>query len=134
VTKGELDNAIRRALNILDIWNDVTGAVPKGSGWYYELQKVVEDAVHCGAQAECHDYKLLEVEHEQTALEPNIANASTEPLGEDVVVDCVMTVQCSWAGHIDKPVKNISFIPIELDSDLPLNDGDKVRVTVRREP
>jgi hypothetical protein len=34
MTKGELDNAIRRALNILDGWNDVTGAVPKHSSWY----------------------------------------------------------------------------------------------------
>jgi len=30
------------ATNMLDQWNDVTGAVPKGTGWYYELQSVVE--------------------------------------------------------------------------------------------
>jgi hypothetical protein len=62
MTKGELDNAIRRALNILDGWNDVTGAVPKHSSWYYELQGVVEDAVHCGAQAATGDHRKLEAE------------------------------------------------------------------------
>lgn len=50
MTKGELDSAIRRALNIFDKWNDVTGFVPKHTGYYYELQSVIEDAVHCGAQ------------------------------------------------------------------------------------
>jgi len=59
-------------------------------------------------------------------------NAPPAPVGEGVVVDCMMTVRCSWAGHIDKPVKNISFVPIKLDSDLPLKDGDRVLVTVRR--
>ena len=48
---GELDDAIRRALNILDTWNDTTGAVGKATSTYYELQSVIEDAVHCGAQA-----------------------------------------------------------------------------------
>lgn len=70
MTNGELDNAIRRALNILDVWNDVTGAVPRNCGLYYELQAVIEDAVHCGAQAMCRDYKLLEVERDQTEIEP----------------------------------------------------------------
>lgn len=48
---GQLKDAERRALNILDKWIDVTGAVGKGSGYYYELQGVIEDAVKCGAQA-----------------------------------------------------------------------------------
>ena len=48
--KGQLDSAIRRALNLFDKWNDVTGFVPKHTGYYYELQSVIEDAVHCGAQ------------------------------------------------------------------------------------
>ena len=48
MTKGELDFAIRKALNELDEWNDVTGAIQKGSSWYYELQSVVEDAVKIG--------------------------------------------------------------------------------------
>lgn len=59
MTRGQLDNAVRRALNILDRWNDCTGAVHKESSWYWELQSVVTDAVHCGAQAETGDFKLL---------------------------------------------------------------------------
>ena len=51
MTKGELEYAIRRALNIFDEWNDVTGFVAKHTGYYYEIQGVIEDAVHCGAQA-----------------------------------------------------------------------------------
>lgn len=62
MTKGELNYAIRRVLNILDAWNDVGGAVPKFTGSYYELQSVVEDAVHCGAQGALHDIKPLESE------------------------------------------------------------------------
>lgn len=49
-TKGEVDFAIRRALNKFDEWNDCTGVIPKFSGYYYEMQAVIEDAVHCGFQ------------------------------------------------------------------------------------
>ena len=62
MTKGELESAIRRALNLLDAWNDVTGVVQKHSSYYYELQSVVEDAVHCGAQQATGDIKLLDSE------------------------------------------------------------------------
>lgn len=48
---GEMDRAKRRALNILDAWLDVTGVLPPGSSYRNELEGVVEDAVHCGAQA-----------------------------------------------------------------------------------
>lgn len=51
MTRGEYESALRRALNLFDKWNDVTGFVPKHTGYYYELQGVIEDAVHCGAQA-----------------------------------------------------------------------------------
>jgi hypothetical protein len=66
MTKGQLDNAIRRALNLLDQWNDVTGVVAKESSYYYELQSVITDAVHCGAQAETGDFRRIggEVEME----------------------------------------------------------------------
>ncbi len=50
MTKGSIADAERRALNELDKWNDVTGAIQQGSGWYYELQSVIEDAVHIGIQ------------------------------------------------------------------------------------
>jgi len=59
---GELKDAERRALNILDKWNDCAGAVLKGSGYYYELQGVIEDAVKCGAQAASGVHELLDCE------------------------------------------------------------------------
>lgn len=62
MTVGELKNAKRRALNILDAWNDVAGVVEKETGYYYELQAVIEDAVHCGAQAATKDFKKLKSE------------------------------------------------------------------------
>lgn len=62
MTKGELDNAIRRALNIFDEWNDCTGVFTKHTGYYYEVQGLIEDAVHCGAQGATGVYKKLESE------------------------------------------------------------------------
>lgn len=53
MSKGELEYAIRQALNSLDNWNDVTGLFPKGSGYYYEIQGVVTDAVKIGAKIAC---------------------------------------------------------------------------------
>ena len=50
---GELKDAERRALNLFDAWNDVTGVFKRGTGYYYEIQGVIEDAVKCGAQAAC---------------------------------------------------------------------------------
>jgi hypothetical protein len=51
MTQGELAGAVRRAFNLFDQWNDVTGFVTPNTGYYYELQGVIEDAVKCGAQA-----------------------------------------------------------------------------------
>ena len=62
MTRGELDSAIRRALNIFDEWVDVTGFVTKHTGYYYEMQGLIEDAVHCGAQQATGDFKKLESE------------------------------------------------------------------------
>ena len=67
--RGELKNAQRRALNILDAWLNATGAISRESSWYYELQGIVEDAVECGAQAATRDFHALE--------------------GEDAAYDCV---------------------------------------------
>ena len=53
MTKGEVDYAIRQALNDFDEWNDVACVVVKGSGYYYELQAVIEDAVRIGAKIAC---------------------------------------------------------------------------------
>ena len=62
MNKGELANAKRRALNLFDKWNDVTGVVDKGSSYYWEIQSVIEDAVHCGAQGATGDFKTLDSE------------------------------------------------------------------------
>lgn len=69
MTKGELDSAIRRAFNIFDDWVDVTGYPQKHTGYYYEIQGIIEDAVHCGAQQALNDLKPLE--SEVTEKEPS---------------------------------------------------------------
>ena len=61
-TAGEVKAAIRRALNIFDDWNDVSGAIPKYTSVYYEIQGCFEDAVHCGFQQALGDFKKLETE------------------------------------------------------------------------
>lgn len=63
-TKGEVDFAIRRALNILDQWNNVSGVVTPFTSHYYELQGVIEDAVHCGIQVALGIHARLETEKE----------------------------------------------------------------------
>lgn len=62
MTTGELEDAKRRALALFDDWVAVTGFVRSGTCYYYELQGIVEDAVHCGAQAVTGDFKRLESE------------------------------------------------------------------------
>lgn len=62
MTQGELANATRRALNIFDQWVDATGFVVKHTGYYYELQGCIEDAVKCGAQAASGVTELLDSE------------------------------------------------------------------------
>jgi hypothetical protein len=50
VTRGEIESAERRALNLFDQWVEVTGVVDRHTTYYYELQAVIRDAVHCGIQ------------------------------------------------------------------------------------
>ena len=59
-----MDAAIRRALNIFDDWNRVTGFVTEHTSYYYEIQGCIEDAVHCGAQAALEIHEPLESEKE----------------------------------------------------------------------
>jgi hypothetical protein len=47
---GQVEKAERLALNAFDKWNDVTGFVQEHTSYYYELQVVIEDAVHIGIQ------------------------------------------------------------------------------------
>jgi hypothetical protein len=47
---GELNYAIRKALEKLDEWNDVVGLIPRNNPYYYELCAVIEDAVKIGSK------------------------------------------------------------------------------------
>jgi len=51
MTKGIIKDAERTALNVLDKWNNTANVVEPHTGYYYELQAVIEDAVHIGIQA-----------------------------------------------------------------------------------
>lgn len=75
MSNGELDSAIRRAMNNFDEWVDVTGALQPGNGYYYEMQKCIEDAVHFGAQAATGDFKRLE---DEKAIVPEVRRAIKE--------------------------------------------------------
>jgi len=64
MNKGQVESAERRALNLFDKWNDITGYIPKHCGYYYEIQAVITDAVHCGIQQALEDFKPLDSEVE----------------------------------------------------------------------
>lgn len=66
--QGELDNARRRALNLFDNWNNTTGFVEEHTGYYYELQGLIEDAVRCGVQAALGVHESLECEEKRVTL------------------------------------------------------------------
>jgi hypothetical protein len=50
MTRGMVESATRQAYNVFDEWLDVTGFVDKDTSYYYEMQGIIEDAVHIGAQ------------------------------------------------------------------------------------
>lgn len=60
--KGKLERAKRRALVILDDWIRVTGVIPEHSSYNYELESIIEDAVHCGIQEALGVYEKLDSE------------------------------------------------------------------------
>lgn len=68
---GELESAKRRALNLFDSWNQVTGFVPPGTSCYAEIQSIIEDAVECGAQAATGDFRRLDAEEGPIAGAPH---------------------------------------------------------------
>jgi len=47
--KGQKEYAQRKALELFDAWNDVTGCFPKFTGYYYEICSVINDAVEIGS-------------------------------------------------------------------------------------
>ena len=50
MNKGQVDYAERKAMELFDRWNDVTGIFEPASGYYSEIEAVIGDAVHCGIQ------------------------------------------------------------------------------------
>lgn len=48
--KGKIENAERIALNQFDKWNEVSGVIQEHTGYYYELQALMKEAVHIGIQ------------------------------------------------------------------------------------
>jgi hypothetical protein len=70
---GELNSAIRRAQNLFDNWNQCAGipALRPGTGYYDEVQSLIEDAVHCGAQAATGDFRRLDGEEGPIAGAPS---------------------------------------------------------------
>lgn len=62
MNQSQIEYAIRRALAIFDGWVDATGVVERHSSYYSEMQGIIEDAVHCGAQEATGDYKKLDSE------------------------------------------------------------------------
>jgi hypothetical protein len=62
MTVSDLERAKRRAQNLFDVWNDVTGVFHQGSSYIDEIRSVIDDAVHCGAQEATGDFKRLDGE------------------------------------------------------------------------
>ncbi len=48
--RGKVEKAERLAFNNFDKWNEVSGVVEEGSGYYYEILDVISDSVHIGIQ------------------------------------------------------------------------------------
>jgi hypothetical protein len=48
--KGQVEHAVRKAHEVFDRWNKVTGMIPIYSGYYYEMLSIIDDAVHIGIQ------------------------------------------------------------------------------------
>jgi len=78
MTRGEIDFAIRRALNAFDKWNDVTGVIEKRSSYYYEMQGCIIDAVHCGVQAVLDIDELLPSEIYGDCVADSISSSAIE--------------------------------------------------------
>jgi hypothetical protein len=78
MNNGELASAKRRALNLFDAWNQVTGFVPPGTSYYVEIQACIEDAVECGAQAATGDFRRLDAEIGPIAGAAKLSSESEE--------------------------------------------------------
>lgn len=50
MTRAQVVYAQRKAMDAFDKWNDVAGVIETNSGYYSEIEAVIEDAVHIGIQ------------------------------------------------------------------------------------
>lgn len=87
MNKGEVAKAVRNAVTRFDEWNEVTGAISKGSSCLWELESVIEDSVHVGIRAAL-GMPYVGIEDEEltggyiaTPVEPKaqVESASVEP-------------------------------------------------------
>ena len=62
------------AVDTLDQWNDITGALEKGTSWYYEAQTVVEEVAAMAFGAGI----FYESERSKTAAEAALKGESNE--------------------------------------------------------
>jgi hypothetical protein len=64
-----INAAVRRAHNLFDKWNEVTGYFVKHTSYYIEMQSLLEDAVHCGVQEVAGVYVPLDSEGDDEVSE-----------------------------------------------------------------
>lgn len=50
MTRSQVEYAERKAMELFDKWNDVTGVVQPCTSYYDEIRSLIEDAVHIGIQ------------------------------------------------------------------------------------
>jgi len=50
MNKGQISYATRKAMENFDRWNDVSGKFEPGTGYYGEIEGIIEDSVHIGVQ------------------------------------------------------------------------------------
>jgi hypothetical protein len=71
MNKRKIDYAQRKALELFDAWNDVTGYFQKGTGYYYEICAVIKDAVEIGS--------MVAVGTKVKIKDGNLQNATSRP-------------------------------------------------------
>jgi hypothetical protein len=122
ITKGELEFAKRRALNLFDKWNNVTRFVQEHTGYYYEIQSCIEDAVECGFQAAAGVHELLDSEKNDSNkitvknyFDSNLIKNAVVKINE--VVDS--TLKADLRLVLNQPVETITIdLKLNLENEL----------------
>ena len=50
MTKAQVDYAERKAMEVFDEWNEITGWLNVSDSYYSEVEAIIVDAVHIGIQ------------------------------------------------------------------------------------